>query len=127
MTSVYLTNVTGDGLAPATAYRPDVPAGVSFACLMLHEAKRRALVVSPSDTLSGTGITKLVTGTSLADLRTTAKATNPTAALRTAMNNWLTANGYAPLTAAQVTWWDCIHHIARQVNPVADLDLTGVA
>lgn len=124
MTSVYLTNVTGDGASPATAYRPDATG--SFACLMIHETKRKAVIVSPSDTLTGTGITKLVTGTSVDDLRTKARSTNPTATQRTAMNNWLTTNTYTPLPAAAVSWWDCIHHIARQVNPAANLDLTGV-
>lgn len=127
MTSVYLTNVTGDGASPNTAYQPDVPDGTPFACLMIHEAKRRAVIVSPSDTLTGTGVTKLLTGASFADLRTKASNTNPTAAQRTTMNNWLTANGYTALTAAQVTWWDYIHHIARQINSAADLDITTVA
>lgn len=124
MTSVYLANVTGDGLTPDTAYRPDVTG--PFVCLMIHEAKSKAVIVSPSDTLTGTGITKLVTGTSLDDMRTKARTTNPTSTQRTNINNWLSANGYTALPAEAVTWWDCVHHVARQVNPAADLDLTGV-
>lgn len=124
MTSVYLSNVIGDGASPDTAYRPDVTG--AYTCLMIHEAKRRAVIVSPSDTLSGTGITKLLTGTSLADLRSKARGSNPTNPQRNAVGNWLAANGYAPLPASAVSWWDVTHHVARQVNPAADLDLTGV-
>lgn len=121
MTAVYLTNVIGDG-GPTSAYRPDVAA--SYACLMIHEAKAKAVIVSPSDTLPGA--IRLLTGTNLADLRAKAATTNPTSAQRTAVANWLSTNGYAPLPAAAVTWLDVIHHVAHQVNPAANLTLTGV-
>lgn len=126
MPAVYLCNVIGDGVSTTTAYRPNVPAGTQFACLMIHEVKARAIIVSTDNTLSGTGITMLLSDTDWAALRIKAATTNPTAGQRTNLSTWLSANGYLPLTAAQVTWLDCIHFIARQVNPAADLDLTQV-
>lgn len=42
-----------------------------------------------------------------------------------AINTWLAAGGFQQLPAGAVSWWDVIHFVARQVNPAADLDLTG--
>lgn len=126
MPSIYLTNVVGTGgSTPDTAYRPNITTQGRWVVLMIHEAKAKAIVVAQDDTISGAGITKLLTGTNLADLRQKAKTTNPSGAQRTAMATWLSTNGYQPLTAAQTTWWECLHFIARQVNPSADLDLVG--
>lgn len=124
MTSVYLTNVTGDGQI-RTPHRASVPARTRYAVLMVDHTKGRALIVSPSDTLSGTGIVKLLTGTSVGDLRTKTRSTGPTNAQRTTINNWLAAAGYSPLPASAVTWSEVIHAIARQVNPTADLEATS--
>ena len=126
MPAVYLCNVTGDGLSPATAHRPNVPAGTLYACLMIHEAKARAIIVSPDNTLTGTGITKLVQGTDWANLRTLATTTSPTAPQLAAVNTWLTNNSYPVYTVPTPTWAQTIHYVARLVNPAADLDLTQV-
>lgn len=126
MPAIYLCSVTGDGVSTATAYRPSLPAGAAYACLMIHEAKSRAMIVSPDNTLTGTGITMLLSDTDWDALRTKAATTNPTAGQRTSLATWLAANSYLPLTAAQVTWLDCIHFVARQVNSAADLGLTYV-
>lgn len=125
MASLYFCNVSGDGLSPETSFTPAVTTSGRWACLMIHEPKRRAIIVAQDDAIADAGVTKLLTGTSLANLRNKAKTTNPTAGQRTAMGTWLANNGYQPLTASEATWWDCIHFIARQVNPVADLDATG--
>lgn len=126
MPAVYLCNVVGDGQSTTTAFRPVLPAGTQFACLMIDEPKARAVIVSPDNTLTGTGIAKLIEDTDWAALRTRAATTNPTAAQRTAVTTWLAANTYLPLTVAQVTWLDVIHFVARQANPAADLSLTQV-
>jgi hypothetical protein len=123
MASVYLVNVIGDGVTMDTAYRPDVPDGTVYTCLMLHPAKMRALILSPTDAI--VGATRLVQAADVPALRAKAKTTSPTAAQRTTIQTWMTANGYGTLPAG-VTWAQVIHFIARQVNPAADLDATGV-
>ena len=124
MASVYLCGVIGDGLSAATAYRPDVTGSI-FACLMTDtSAKKKALIVSSSDALTGTGVTKVLTAASFSALVSFAKANNPTSTQRAALASWLLAAGYTALTAGQVTWWDCLHYIAQQVNPAADLAAT---
>lgn len=122
MTSIFLIDVIGDGQTPATAWRPDVPTGTEYRCLMLHEAKRKALILTPVDTI--TGATRLLQAADTDALRLKARTTNPTAAQRTTINSWLTTNGYSTLPAG-VTWAQAIHHIARQVNPAADLERTA--
>lgn len=124
MACVYLCNTTGDGLTTGTAYRASVTG--PHACLMLDAAKGRALVVSPSDTLTGTGITRLISAPSWTALTDLVLTTNPTAAQRTALNAWLTGGGWTALPASAVSWWDCVHHAARQTNPAADLSLTRI-
>lgn len=126
MPAVYLCNVTGDGQSATTAYRPNLPAGTQFACLMIHEAKARAVIVSPDTTLTGTGIIKLIQATDWADLRTKAATTSPNATILAAINTWLTTNGYPVYTTPTPTWAQTIHYVARLVNPAADLDLTQV-
>lgn len=126
MPAVYLCNVIGDGVSTTTAFRPSLPPGRLFACLMIHEVKARAIIVSPDNTLTGTGIVMLISDTSWDAMRTKAATTNPTAGQRINLSTWLAANGYQPLKAAQVTWLDCIHFMAQQVNPAADLYLTEV-
>lgn len=123
MSSIYLCDVVGDGQSPATAYRPDLPAGANFVALMVHEGKRKAVVLADDDTLSGTGVRRLVTAPTVTQLRAQARTTNPTATQRSVVANWLSANGYAALPASAVSWLDVIHHVARQVNPAADLDV----
>ncbi len=126
MPAVYLCNVIGDGVSTLTAFRPDLPVGARFACLMIDDANGKAMVVSPDNTLTGTGINNLLQSDTWANLRTLALTTNPTAGQRTAANTWLTNNGYQTLTGAQVTWVQCIHFIARQVNAAADLATVSV-
>lgn len=127
MPSVYLATVTGDGSSHATAFRPSGFDGVPYVCLMIDPGKSRAVIVSSNDSITGAGITQLVTAASWAALRTLATSTNPSAGQRTAANAWLTNKGYSTLTGAQVTWAQCIHFIARQVNPDADLAIAQVA
>lgn len=121
MPSIYLADVIGTG-AFEDPHRPSWPEGTGFAVLMIDEVRRRALVASPVDTVTGTGIERLLTGPSWEELRANGKKNNPTPAARTKFNNWLTTAGYQPLTAAQVTWYDCVMYAARQVNPDANLD-----
>lgn len=123
MTSVYACNVVGTGTA-ADPYRASITG--PHACLMIDPTKAKALVVSPSDTLSGTGISPLLTAASWPALVEAARTTNPTTAQRSALNNWLAGGGYTALPASAVSWWDCLHHAARQVNPAADLAATMV-
>lgn len=122
MPSVYLTSVTGDGQSIATARRASGFDGVSHATLMIDEAKKQAIVASPVDTVTGTGVTRILTGPTWEELRAQGKRNSPTNPQRKQVNDWLLAAGYAPLTSAQVTWEDCVLYAARQVNPAATLD-----
>lgn len=125
MASLYLCDAIGDGLIPETAFRPSGFDGKPNAVLMLHQPKMKALILSSDDAVTGAGISKLLTAASVAALRTAAASTNPSATKRTSINTWLTANGYQQLTVAQVSWFDCVQYVARQVNPDADLLLTS--
>jgi hypothetical protein len=124
--SVYLANVTGDGLTPETAYRPSGFDSQACAILMLDTVRGKCLVVSGNDNNAAVGVTKLVSAASFAALRTLAATTNPTAAKRTAINTWLTGAGLTPLGAGQVTWQDCVEFVGRQVNPDTSLAQTSV-
>lgn len=126
MTAIYLCNVIGDGQTAASAFRPAITTAQPWSALMVHEAKAKALILAKDDAIADVGAVQLVAGATLADLRQTARTTNPSGARRTTINTWLTANGYLPLPAG-TNWLQTIHHIARQVNPAADLDRTGVA
>lgn len=122
MASVYLAPVIGDGLTPDTAFRAGGFDGFSHAVLMIDEVRKQAIVASSADTVTGTGITRLLTGATWAELRANGKKNSPNPSQRTQFNAWLTAAGYTPTTAAQVTWEDCVLFAARQVNPAATLD-----
>lgn len=126
MPAVYLCNVTGDGQSTDTAYRPDIPAGTAFVCLMIDETKGRAVIASADNTLTGTGITKLLQGTTWPDLRTKATTTSPTTAQLNAVKTWLTNNGYPVPSVTSPTWAQTILYVARLVNPAADLAGTQV-
>lgn len=120
--AIYLVNVVGTGAAD-DAYRPDVPDGTAFTCLMIHEAKRKAIVLTAADALpSKTGRSRLFNGLNMDDLRNKAATTNPTASQRTAINNWLTNNGFDPVPGDAVTWREVIEFAAGQVNPGVSLD-----
>jgi hypothetical protein len=125
MASVYLANVTGDGQSTGTAWRPDIPVGARFVLLMLDEVAGRCVFASTDDALSGTGILLLATGASWDDLRANTRQTSPNTPRRNQINTWLTDAGYQPITS-DMTWFDAVQFIARQVNPAADLDLTSV-
>lgn len=126
MSTLYLTNITGDGLSAVTSFRPLGFDGKSMSALMIDTTKGRALILSNDDTVTGTGITPLLMLTSVAALRTYAATNNPSATNRTAISGWLTTNGYMALTASQVTWLDCFSFIGRQVNTASNLGLTSV-
>lgn len=121
MPAVYLCNVIGDSVSTETAFRPDLPAGSAFVCLMIDEAKGRAVVASPDNTLTGTGITKLQAAT-WAALRTAATSMIQSNAVKT----WLTNNGYPVPGATSPTWAQTILYVARLVNPAADLAVTQI-
>lgn len=123
MASLYLTNVTSR--PPAEDFTPAITTTGRWVALLIDTVKGKALIVAADDAIADPGVTKLLTGTSLANLRSKAKATNPTAPQRTAMQTWLVNNGYQPLDAGAGSWWECVHAIARQGNPAADLDLAG--
>ncbi len=125
MPAVYLTDVAGDGVSSETAFRPSGFDGIPYVCLMIHETKRKALVASPN-TVTGAGTTKLLAAASWPALRTLAKTTNPTANQLNAVKAWLATNGYPVPVAVNPSWWEVIHHVARQVNPSADLDATEI-
>lgn len=137
--AIYLVDVLGTG-TQADAFRPDVPAGISFACLMIHEVKKKALIVTGADNLPvKAGRTRLFNGLDINDLKNKARTTNPTASQRDALNAWLTANGWqavptAPYDAgdknpdgtvklrpAPVSWLEVVDFVANQVNPGANL------
>jgi hypothetical protein len=125
--TVYTANVTGDGTSPSTAFRPTGFDGHPFSVLMLDPGvAKKCMVVSSQDTITGTGISALITRSTWPDLLDWARTHNPTTAQRNAMNTWLTGAGLATLTAAQVNWFDCIQYAAQQVNPAADLANTSV-
>lgn len=121
MPTVFFTTVNGDGLSTGTAYRPDTQA--AFACLSVDPVRLRAVVIGP-DTAPGEA---LVSGTDMASLRSNASSSGPNTPRRNAINALLTSAGYNALPAGTLTWVDVIHHIARQVNPVADLTAAGIS
>jgi hypothetical protein len=121
MPSVYWVRVAGDGLSPATAFRPSIGPGISYAPLMISETLGRALIVSPDDAIAAPNVTRLLTAASWQALRDLARTSSPTGAQRNAVNTQLSAVGMLTVTAA-MTWAQAIGHIARQVNPAADLE-----
>lgn len=128
----------------ADPYRPDLddrPAGSGYTCLMIHEAKQKAIVVMNTDTMPAkAGRTRLFTGLNLDDLKNKGRNTNPAAGVRTTINNWLTAGGFqtiptqpydageknadgtTKLTPAPVTWREVVDFAIGQVNPGASLE-----
>lgn len=121
MASLYLANVTGDGASPATAWRPAGFDGHRFAVLMVDQVKGRAVVFSPEDGITGTGIVTLLQAADRASLGTLARNTSPSPAQLNAAKTWCTNAGYPVPQAASPTWWQTIHYIAQLVNPTADL------
>jgi hypothetical protein len=120
MATVYLADVTGDGVSPETAFRPSIPAGTRYVTIMLDQVKMKCLIASPNDTLVAAGVIQLLTGTTFETLRSASGQTTVPNGKRNAINTWLNTNGYLPI-AAGLTWLNAIHFIARQVNPAADL------
>jgi hypothetical protein len=127
MPGVYLCNVIGDGLTMESAWRPDVPVGTRYACLMIDTSvKMKAIIASPSATVTGTGITLLLSGSTWETLYANGNQTSPNNPQRNNVNTWLTTNGYQTISAG-MTWTQVVHFIARQVNPAADLSQTFAA
>lgn len=124
MASVYFTNAALVQMGPSSAWQPTVPAGTDYAVMMLHEPSAKACIVSPNDNLTGTGIVKLVTGTSWSDLRANGRSTQIPGNMRNQINSWCTANGFQPLPSTQMTWAEAILFVCQQVNPAASLDQT---
>lgn len=124
MPSIHVCDVIGDGLTPETAHRPDLPTDTQYACLMIHEAKAKALIYSAADVITHPGVASLISASTSAGLRQLAATTSPNAPRRAQINTWLTNNGYQTITAG-MTWGEAIQFIARQVNPAADLDATS--
>jgi hypothetical protein len=125
MPSIYLANVTGDGITTETAWRPDIPLGTPFACLMLDEITGRCVIVSTDDAISGAGVLLLATGATWETLEANTNQTSPNTPKQNQINTWLTSMGYEPIVDG-MTWTEVVHFIARQVNPAADLSLTRV-
>lgn len=124
--AIYLADVIGTG-TQADPYRPDVPAGTAYSCVMIHEAKRKCIVLTADDALPNkTGRSRLFNGLNLADLRGRADTTNPTGAQRTAINTWLTNNGFQAVPGDMVTWREVVEFAAGQVNPGVRLATVGV-
>jgi len=130
--SIYLCDVEGDGTAGApfraAIPREDAqgdPIPFRYSCLMIDTTRGKAVIYSPHDNwANGTTIRQLVTGNSRAQMLSRARTTSPNTVARTTINAWLTAGGYATLPAAADTWLEVVLFVARQVNPVADLDRT---
>lgn len=126
MTTVYAAHVTGDGLSPATAFRPAGFDGLRWVILMLDQNRSRCLLVSSSDTVTGPNVVSLVTGASWSALLSWARATSPPAHERNVLGTWISSAGLTALTSSQVNWFDCLTYVARQVNPAADLSATDI-
>ena len=124
MAGVYLCDTVGDGTSPSSAYRPAVPTGTEFAVMMLHPPSASACIVSPDNTLTGTGIILLVTGTTWTDLRAQGRSQTVPGNMRNKVDAWCTAHGFAPLPSGAVQWVDAILFVCQQVNPAASLDLS---
>lgn len=92
----------------------------------------KGLIASSNITLSGTGLTLLLSGTSVDDLKAKGRggAAGPTNQQRTQVNNWLTSQTnpdtgqpFVAITAAQASnWKGLIEAIAQQREPAFDLD-----
>lgn len=125
MASLYLANVTGNGLTPATAWRPSGFDGQRFTVLMVDEIKGRCVVYSPTDTITGVGITRILNAANRPGLIAFAQNNSPSVAQLNTVRTWCTNAGYTPPTMD--TWWNVVHFVARQVNPTADLNRTDAA
>lgn len=124
--AVYICNAVGSGTA-LDPYRPDVPDGTQFTCLMIHEAKAKAVVVTAADALPAkAGRTRLFNGATIDDLRAKALATSPTGAMRPTVNAWLANNGYETVPVAAVSWAEVVEFVVGQVNPGATIDAAYV-
>ena len=104
-------------------YSANVSPGTPHAVLAINEVL--AIFVAPSDTLDATSpVTRLVTGTSWADLRAQGRRTTVTPAQRRRIDDWATAHGLQPVPPQVAMFADVILALSRQVNPAASLDLT---
>ena len=90
---------------------------------MISGALGKAIVRSNDDTLESLpGTRRLLQGNTWALLRSRSRTVSPNSATRTAIDTWCTNAGLTVLPAGAVTWRDVILHVARQVEPAADLD-----
>ena len=100
---------------------PGLPQGTQFVCLMADSRSRKAVVVSNRRALTGSGVTRLVHAATRSELMAAMRTTGPTAQQRTAIANWLTANGYElPASGGSPSWAQTLRFICRQVNTSAD-------
>lgn len=126
MASIYAARTigTGEGNDYIRAEGFDTYAHVT---LMIDQTRsRNALVLSPVDGVTAPSLLTLLTAPTVADLKARLLAETPSSAERNTMDRYAGLNGanLAGLTAEQVTWWDCLVYLSRQINPVADLDQT---
>jgi hypothetical protein len=121
MPAVYLCDVIGDGTR-TNGYRPNVPAGTPFVCIMIDTDRGKSIIATRDVDLAGDGIRLLVSGDSWPELRANAQATRPGAAARTVVNTWLGNGGYETLPTGARSWAQIILFVARQVDTAADLD-----
>ena len=126
MTSAYLTPTTGTG-SGLDPYRAATPDGHTYVTLLIDPDKGKALIVSSTDTLSGTGINKLLTAADYPALLKAADQGGPSSQKRTGINAWLTNAGYQPLPAGSPTWRQVVDHACGQANPGASLATTYLA
>lgn len=124
MASIYAGKTTGTGVG-YDSVRPLGFDAVSYNTLMIDTKRSpNCLVLSPDDTITAASLQRLVTAPTKADLKVLLQATNPSASERNALDTFAKGGSMQPLTAAQVTWWDCLVYLAQQVNPAADLNVT---
>lgn len=118
MTSIYLIDVVGS-TGFADPLRPNTTE--DFSCLMIDPIKKRALIVSSSDTIATGNARRLIQGSSMSNLRGRL-TTSPSQANRGVVASWLAINGYPPLPGEAVNWRDLINYVARMIEPAANVD-----
>lgn len=120
MATLYTTNVKGPGDGRDYSY-PNGFATLPYITLMLNPARPAVMLVSTEDKVTAPTVKALFTAPTLADLKTYARTTVPTAGELRLLNNWANSAGLTDAPAGS-TWLEAVNFIARQVDAAADLE-----
>ncbi len=119
MPALYRTTQTGEG-TQASPYRAQGFDGEAFTTLMIGRKRPAMMVVANNVNITGAP-TKMLEAPTLAELKTLAKTTFPTAQERQSLNAWANSQGLAQTTNA-MNWMESVNFVVQQVSPYADFD-----